>query len=133
MGSAALFHLARRGVNVAGFDLYAPPHTRGSSHGETRMIREAYYEHPSYVPLLRRAYDLWHELSELAGKPVIVETGGIFAGPMDGELVPGIMRSADEHGIPIEHLSHADAASRFPWLHIDEAHRIVTEPRAGFV
>lgn len=133
MGSAALHHLAARGVKAAGFDRFAPPHTMGSSHGETRMIREAYYEHPAYVPLVRRAYELWHELAAPDEAPVIVETGGAFAGPPGGELVAGIRRSAHEHGIPVESLSHADAARRYPWLHVEKEWDIVSEPRAGFV
>ena len=86
MGSAALHHLAAPGVRAAGFDRYAPPHALGSSHGETRMIREAYYEHPAYVPLVRRAYDLWHDLAAKSGEPIIQETGGVYAGPGGGEL-----------------------------------------------
>lgn len=132
MGSAALYHLARGGVRAAGFDRYAPPHSLGSSHGETRMIREAYYEHPAYVPLVRRAYQLWHQLSE-DGDPLIVETGGAFGGPPDGELVPGILRSASAHGIAVESLSRAEAAQRFPWLRFDESMTILAEPRAGFL
>lgn len=133
MGSAALYHLAGRGFSIAGFDRFAPPHSLGSSHGETRMIREAYYEHPGYVPLVRRAYELWHELSASEATPLIVETSGLFAGPRDGELVPGIVRAANEHSIPLETLTHADAAARFPWLQIPAEMEIVTEPRAGFV
>lgn len=133
MGSAALYHLARGGVKAAGFDRYAPPHARGSSHGETRMIREAYYEHPAYVPLVRRAYELWHELSARAATTLIVETGGVYAGPPGGELVPGMVRSARTHGIAIEHVDRARAALRFGWLRFDEGMEIVVEPRAGFV
>ena len=140
MGSAALHHLASRNINTGGFDRYAPPHVLGSSHGETRMIREAYYEHPAYVPLVRRAYELWHELSDTNGKadkakalPLIVETGGVFAGPPDGELVAGIRRSAREHGIAVESLTHADASRRYPWLAFADDMEIVAEPRAGFI
>lgn len=133
MGSAALYHLAERGLSAAGFDRFAPPHAMGSSHGETRMIREAYYENPRYVPLVRRAYELWHELSAGAGEPMIVETGGVYAGPPDGELVSGFLRAAQEHGIDITELSHPDAARQFPWLHFEKNWQIVREPRAGFV
>src|SRR5258706_6993044 len=94
MGSAALYHLASSGMKVAGFDRFAPPHTVGSSHGETRMIREAYYEHPGYVPLVRRAYVLWHDLAARTGEAIIRETGGVYAGPPDGALVPGMRRAA---------------------------------------
>jgi sarcosine oxidase len=133
MGSAALYHLATSGVKVAGFDRFAPPHAMGSSHGETRMIREAYYENPRYVPLVRRAYELWHELSAASGETMIVETGGIYAGPPDGELVPGMLRAAREHGIDIVELSHPDASREFPWLHFEKSWQIAREPRAGFV
>jgi sarcosine oxidase len=133
MGSAALYHLASRGIKAAGFDRYVPPHTLGSSHGETRMIREAYYEHPAYVPLVRRAYDLWHDLASKTGQTTIVETGGAYAGPADGELVSGMLRSAGEHAIAIERLNHREAERRFPWLRFDNKWDIITEPRAGFV
>jgi sarcosine oxidase len=133
MGSAALYHLAARGPGVAGFDRFAPPHSLGSSHGETRMIREAYYEHPAYVPVVRRAYDLWHDLGARTGTPLIVETGGVFAGPADGELVPGLRIAASAYGIPVEELSQRDAARRFPWLRTDWSMETVFEPRAGFV
>ena len=133
MGSATLHHLAARGARVAGFDQFSPPHSLGSSHGETRMIREAYYEDPRYVPLVRRAYVLWHELSARAGAPVITETGGVFAGPPQGEFIAGIHRAAREHGIAVDGLTRAEASRRFPWLQLDPAMEIVTEPRAGFL
>jgi sarcosine oxidase len=132
-GSAALCHLARSGAAVAGFDAFSPPHARGSSHGETRMIREAYYEDPRYVPLIRRAYDLWHELAATAGETLITETGGAFAGPPDGDFIAGIRRSAHEHRIAIGLPSREDAQSRFPWLSIPQEMSTVTEPRAGLL
>ena len=67
VGSAALFHLANRGAKVLGLDRFPPGHDRGSSHGRTRIIRQAYFEHPDYVPLLKRAYELWADLSERCG------------------------------------------------------------------
>jgi sarcosine oxidase len=133
MGSAALYHLAAAGVRAAGFDRYSPPHSLGSSHGETRMIREAYYENPGYVPLVRRAYDLWHELEARIGETLIDETSGVYAGPADGELVSGMRRAAHEHGIPIESLTHAQAASRFPWIQFEKDWDVVSEPRAGLL
>lgn len=133
MGSAALHHLAAGGVKAAGFDRFAPPHAMGSSHGETRMIREAYYENPRYVPLVRRAYELWHELSASAGETMIVETGGVYAGPEDGELVSGMRQAANEHGINIEELTRAQASQQFPWIRFDDEWPILREPRAGFV
>src|ERR671936_635825 len=84
MGSAALYHCARRGVRVVGFDRFAPPHALGSTHGRSRIIREAYYEHPLYVPLVRRAYELWADLEREAGRTLFVKTGGLMIGPADG-------------------------------------------------
>lgn len=133
MGSAALYHLARRGARVAGFDAYSPPHAMGSSHGETRMIREAYFEDPRYVPLVRRAYDLWHDLTRETGETLIVETGGVFAGPPEGQLVAGIERAGREHGIAITQLSGDAMATRAPWLRLPPTMTAVAEARAGFV
>ena len=62
MGSATVYELAARGVKVMGVDAFDPPHTLGSTHGRSRIIREAYYEHPSYVPLVQRAYAKWATL-----------------------------------------------------------------------
>jgi sarcosine oxidase len=95
MGSAALFHLARRGRSVLGLERFNIPHERGSSHGATRIIRLAYYEHPSYVPLLRRAYELWHELERLTGITLRHTTGSIDAGPPDSAVLEGSRRSCE--------------------------------------
>jgi sarcosine oxidase len=114
MGSAAAWQLARRGRRVLGFDRFSPPHTLGSSHGRTRIIREAYFEHPCYVPLLRRAYEAWAELERDSGRRLLVPTGGLMAGPADGELVAGARRSAVEHGVSHEMLTAADIRRRFP-------------------
>jgi sarcosine oxidase len=132
-GGAALYHLAGRGVRVAGFDRFAPPHAHGSSHGETRMIREAYHEDPRYVPLVRRAYDLWHDLSTNAPSPVIRETGGLFTGRPWEELVTGIRRSGDAHAIAIETIPQEERSRRVPWLRPDGDMVTITEPRAGFL
>ena len=80
MGSAALYELARRGKRVLGIDRFPPGHDRGSSHGETRIIRLAYFEHPSYVPLLRRAYELWRALEAEAARPLLHITGIVEIG-----------------------------------------------------
>ncbi len=133
MGSAATFHFARRGIRVAAFDAFTPPHALGSSHGESRMIREAYFEDPRYVPLLRRAYDLWHQLAHDANAELIVETGGVFSGPPDGTIVAGIERAGREHRIQTERIDHQALASRAPWLRVPEHFGVVFEPRAGYV
>src|SRR6516165_3289332 len=104
MGSAAAFHLARRGRRVLGLDQFPPAHARGSSHGHTRIIRTAYYEHPGYVPLVRRAFDLWYDLEQLAGRPLLIPADCLGLGPPNGEVVTGVQRSAAEHGLTIETL-----------------------------
>src|SRR5690349_23983696 len=91
MGSAAAYHLARRGASVLGLDRFAPPHALGSSTGRSRIIREAYFEDPLYVPLVRRAYELWAELERATGRTLFVRTGGLMLGPPDGVVVAGAL------------------------------------------
>src|SRR5689334_1923094 len=100
MGSAAAYHLARRGVRVLGLERFALGHTLGSSHGQTRIIRLAYYEDPSYVPLLRRAYELWQDLHSAASEPVLRLNGSLMIGDPHSPIVAGSMRSAHEHNLP---------------------------------
>src|SRR5436853_1672076 len=95
MGSAAAFHLAASGRRVLGLDRFRPPHNLGSSHGLTRIIREAYFEHPLYVPLVQRAYQLWADLERQSGKQLLRQTGGLMIGPPSGPLVSGARRSAE--------------------------------------
>src|SRR6478752_6546358 len=114
MGSAALFHLATRGARVLGVDQFVPPHDRGSSHGLSRIIRLAYWEHPAYVPLVRRAYQLWRELEITSGIPLLTVTGSLDIGAPDGRLYSGSLQSAIRHGLPHEDLSAAEVVDRFP-------------------
>jgi len=134
MGSATLHHLARRGVRVLGLDRYAPPHTLGSSHGRTRIIREAYYEHPLYVPFVRRAYELWAELeAEWGAGPLLLRTGGLMIGPADGTLVRRARRAAEEHAIAHEMLDARDVARRFPAYAPPRDQVALLEHRAGIL
>src|SRR3954469_21994362 len=113
MGSATLGMLTERGVRAVGLDQLAPPHTLGSTHGHTRIIREAYYEHPLYVPLVRRAYELWHALEARAGVELLRETGGVWVGPETGPLVAGALESARTHHIDHELLDPRELTRRF--------------------
>src|SRR5437660_6045517 len=117
MGSATAYHLAKRGKKVLGLDRFTPPHGFGSSHGQTRIIREAYFEHPLYVPLIQRAYELWAELEKESGRKLLLQTGGLMIGPPRGVLVSGAKRSAEEHQLPHQVLSAAEVRARFPALH----------------
>src|SRR6476660_1007731 len=112
MGSAALYQLARRGVRAVGVERLVPGHDQGSSHGETRIIRLGYFEHPSYVPLLRRPYPLWRELEAEAGRPLVHITGIVEIGPPGGEVVAGTLRASREHGLPHEVLDAAQVMRR---------------------
>src|SRR5438270_13350903 len=114
MGSAAIYHLARRGQRVLGIEQFSLGHELGSSHGVTRIIRLAYQEHPSYVPLLRRAYDLWREMEGRAGERLLFTTGGMDIGAAEGGIVTGSLRSCREHEISHEVLDAAEVHRRFP-------------------
>src|SRR5262245_57127805 len=116
MGSAAACHLARAGKRVGGFDRFAPPHAYGSSHGQTRIIREAYFEHPAYVPIVQRAYLRWDELARLTGTELLRQTGGLMIGAPAGAVFRGAKQSADTHQLPYEVLSAAQVRKRFPAL-----------------
>jgi sarcosine oxidase len=114
MGSAAAYQLARRGQRVLGLERYTAAHDKGSSHGRSRIIRQAYMENPAYVPLLLRAYDLWAELERESGQRLLTLTGGLMIGSPDSAVVAGSIRSAREHGLPHEILDAAEINKRFP-------------------
>lgn len=133
MGSAVSWHLARRGARVIAFDRLQPPHTMGSSHGRTRIIREAYYEHPLYVPLVRRAYELWDELERTSGARLFMRTGGLMVGRENGSLVRGAVQSALAHSIEHEMLDAAQLARRFPAYHAARDTVALLEKRAGML
>lgn len=131
MGSMAALELARRGHRVVGFDRFRPPHDQGSSHGQSRIIREAYFEHPLYVPLVQRAYQLWQALERDAGQELYRPTGGMMIGPPEGILVAGARRSARTHGLACEDLSAGAARTRYPAFQLSPQEVALFEPRAG--
>ena len=133
MGSAALYQLSRRGKRVLGLEAFAPEHQLGSWHGESRVIRMAYFEHPNYVPLLRRAYELWRELERDSGEDLLTETGGLMIGTPDSELVSGSLASARQHGLEHELLPADEVQRRYPALHLQADEVALWEPRAGFL
>jgi sarcosine oxidase len=131
MGSSACHQLARSGQRVLGLDAFPPGHTFGSSHGESRIIRMAYYEHPSYVPLLRRAYELWEATQAEVGLELLRLTGGLFIGQSGSSLVEGSLLSARTHALPHELLSGDEVRRRFPALCPRQDEVGVFEERAG--
>src|SRR5690606_30442249 len=132
VGSATFFHLARQGLRVLGIDRFPPGHDRGSSHGETRAIRLAYFEHPDYVPLLRRAYELWDELTALRGEELLRRTGLVEVGPEDGEVVRGVLASSRLHGLVVETPASQEAEARFPGPRLPSTMTAGFEREGGF-
>jgi sarcosine oxidase len=133
MGSAACYHLAKRGVRVLGLEQFDIPHTKGSSHGHTRMIRTAYYEHANYVPLLQRSFELWKQMQAEALVQVLHVTGGLYLGRPDGEIVAGSLRSCERHGLSFEFLQRNELQSQYPQFHVPDDFVGLFEYQAGFL
>jgi sarcosine oxidase len=133
MGSAAACALATRGLRVLGLDRHQPPHRHGSHHGESRIIRKAYYEHPAYVPLLERAFAAWRELEDRSHATLFLRTGGLMIGAATGELVPGVLASARVHRLQHEVLSGDALAARYPQFRVERSMIAVWENDAGIL
>ena len=133
MGSATVYELASRGLRVLGLERFDIPNDFGSSHGVSRIIRLAYFEHPSYVPLLRRSYERWRELEAASGEQLLHVAGSLDTGPEHGEVVKGSLRSCLEHDLPHEPLTSAEVARRFPGCRLPEQWMGVYQPNGGFL
>ena len=134
MGSATAYHLAARGARVLGIDQHAPPHEFGSSHGETRIIRQIYYEHPLYVPLVQRSYELWRKLEHDAGQPNLMQiNGGLMLGRENSGLIKGVRRAAREHNLPLEDIPRSRLQERFPQFIPMSGVSALFDPQAGFL
>lgn len=132
-GAAALFHLAKKGARVLGLDRFPIAHDRGSSHGETRVIRLSYFEAPEYVPLLLRAYELWAELCARTGQRLYTETGLIQVGHADGAFIQRILESAVKRGLEIEAIRGRELTDRFPGFVAHDSMTSLYERRAGYL
>lgn len=133
MGSAALFHLARRGVQVVGIEQFEPGHDRGSSHGESRAIRLGYSEHPSYVPLVRSAFDNWRELERLTGETVLTTTGILEAGKPGSAMVAGSLEACRLHHLEHELLDAAEVRRRIPAVELPADYVSIWQPEGGYL
>ena len=134
MGSATAYYLASQGHSVLGLDMHKPGHDLGSSHGHHRIIREAYFEDPDYVPFVQRAYDLWDELEEDAEtSDILTLTGGLMFGRPDSEIVAGALTAGRLYGLPYEEFSARETSRQFPGFRLDEDMVAVYEPRSGYV
>ncbi len=133
MGSAALLHLARRQLRVLGLEQFEIPHELGSSHGLTRIIRLAYWEHPAYVPLLHRAYELWRELERLAGEELLVTTGSVDAGAPDSRPIRGALDACKRFGLRYETFDSSALHQRFPGYQVPSNLVALFQPDGGFL
>jgi sarcosine oxidase len=133
IGSAACWRLANRGVRVLGLDAHPHGHDRGSSHGESRLIRQAYFEHPAYVPLLRRAYDLWQELEAETSTQLLNLNGLIIFGPNDGTIIQGVRESARQHKLTIEEAPAKEFQKRWSGFSPPATYVGVYEANAGYL
>ena len=133
MGSATLYQLARRGKSVLGIEQFSIAHDLGSSHGITRIIRLAYHEHPSYVPLMRRAYELWRDIEAAASEQILHITGSIDAGPPGSSYFSGSLLSCEQHDLPHEALTSAELTRRFPGYRLPSETMAVFQTDGGFL
>jgi monomeric sarcosine oxidase len=133
IGSAAMHEAAKRGLRVLGLDRFPAAHDRGSSHGQTRIIRQAYFEHPDYVPLLLRCYSQWSELEKEVNRKLFFQVGLLEAGPADGIVAPGVLRANEQHELGVETLTADEAAQRFPGFRLDPNWLVVHERQAGYL
>jgi sarcosine oxidase len=133
MGSAACAHLAARGARVVGLDRYALGHDLGASAGRTRIIRRAYFEHPSYVPLLDRSYDLWRDLEARTQSELLDLFGVLVVGTPESPILRGVDRSARHYGIPIERFDTETLRSRYPMFRLRDDEVGILERDAGVV
>ncbi len=133
MGAQTCWHLARRGQRVLGLDRYDIPNSMGSSHGVHRIIRLAYFEHPLYVPILRRAYELWRQTEQLAGEQLLFVTGSLDIGPTGSPVIHGSLESCKLHHLPHELLGSPEVNARFPGYRLPAGYEAVYQPYGGFV
>jgi sarcosine oxidase len=131
IGSAVAAHCAARGASVIGLEQFGPAHDRGSSHGRSRMIRQAYFEDPAYVPLVLRSYELWRALEKQTGEELLRITGVLSAGAEDSEIISGTQRSSAQHGLALEKLSHAQMRERYPSVRLVPNEVALFEPNGG--
>ncbi len=133
IGSAACYHLARTGLRVVGIEQFSIPHSRGSSHGVTRILREGLHENETYVPLVRRALELWRELEKTSGTQLFYQTGSLDIGLPESSIVVGSLNSCQRWSIPHESFTASELRRRYPVLRIYDETIAVFQPNSGFV
>ena len=133
MGSSTVYNLAKRGQKVLGLEKFDVPHSEGSSHGVNRIIRLAYYEDSSYVPLLRRAYEMWSDIETIAGEQLLFKIGSIDTAPSGHEVFEGSLQSCLDHDLSHEVLNHEQINERFPGYQMPPGQMGLYQRDGGFV
>jgi sarcosine oxidase len=133
VGAMALWHLARHGVDAVGYDAFAPGHDRGAAGGESRIFRMAYQEGPNYVPLLRRARDLWQQLERETGQQLFHPVGHVTVGPREHPKIETVRASAALHDLPLEELEQAEAYARVPEHPLRDGEVLLLDPLGGLL
>ncbi|NBX93326.1 MAG: N-methyl-L-tryptophan oxidase [Proteobacteria bacterium] len=134
MGSSTVYQLAKKNKKVLGLEQFTCAHSMGSSHGENRLIRKAYFEHSDYVPLLERSYELWKEIEKNSGRKLLHETGLVILGdPSNSYVLKGVKTSSETYGIPVELWDSAEIKSRFPQANVPSFFRGIFEKTGGFL
>ena len=133
IGSAALYHLAKQGASVCGIERFGMAHDLGSSHGGTRIIRKAYFEHPDYIPLLNRTYELWRELEETSGITLFEQSGLLLSGLEDSPVLQGLKKCYAEHDLPHDKITAEEAEVRYPDFRFPSGHTVYIDPEAGYL
>src|SRR3954469_77244 len=131
IGSAIAAHCAARGTSVIGLEQFGPAHDRGSSHGRSRMIRQAYFEDPAYVPLVLRSYEMWRGLEKQTGDELLRITGVLSAGAENSDIIAGTQRSSAQHGLALEKLSRLQVRERYPDVRLMPDEIALFEPNGG--
>jgi sarcosine oxidase len=133
MGAAAGWRLATRGLQVVCFDRHSPPHVSGSSHGESRITRTAYFEGPWYVPLLEETFPLWRELESATGAELLTLTGALMIGPPSSEAVAGALAAAADHSLDARLLKADEMRKAYPGHIVSNRDVAVLDAQAGFI
>ncbi len=133
MGAASAWRLKKRGADVVCFDRYSPPHEFGSTHGESRVTRTAYFEAPWYVPLLQETFPMWRELEAESHEDLLTLTGLLMIGPPDGDALKASRQAAAEHGLEIRVLGAAELRKNYPGHIVGDDEIAVFDPQAGFL
>lgn len=133
MGSAGTYFLAKQGYRVLGIDQFDPPHDAGSHNGQSRIIRQAYFEHPDYVPLLERSYELWKNFEAQTGNQYYYETGIVYFGDSDHPTMKGVRTSAKLYNVAVEVYDSKKSNREFPQFNVPSSYQTLYEPEAGFI